>query len=319
MRLEFPEFSFTTGLSEAARKKFMDPKSFHRVFRKYITDNIESSMFKDFYTANTGAGCQNPVVLMAMLIYKEFKGLTDAELEHMTQFDPCAKFAIGFNDNSQKMPCLKTYTNFVGNMRKYDEAREEGSPLFIDEVFESINAKLAKEFGVDGIDIRMDSSLFGTNIAYCHRYRIVCDALRNFAKGEDFTKIESQELRERIRNAVSVNPERAVYDTPPAVVGKSMLEVGKLMSEVISIMGEEVDPDFKRVFCNQYVTSEAAGGKTVVAVKPGKDISPDSVQNVNDPDAGYRKKYEPQRGLCVQCAESFSEDREKLNLITGCM
>ena len=309
----------TDGLCPAAVNKFNDENAYHRVFRSCITDNIDPSMFKDLYTAGKGAGSQNPRVLMAMLIFKEAKGMTDLELEHSMQFDPCTRYAIGLDDNVTKLPCLKTYTNFVKRMRDYDEAGGKDGQMFADRVFESVNSKLAERFGVKGYDVRIDSTLFGTNIGYCSRFRIVSDALGKFAKSKDFEKIEASDIRERISAAVLGNPVRVEYDSTRAEVSKKMLEIGTLMHKVISVLGDDVDGTFRRVFSDQFVVSEGIDGKAVVSIKPGKQMLSDSVQNVNDPDAGYRKKYDPKRGLCLQVAEAFSSDPREVNLITACL
>ena len=56
----------------------------------------------------------------------------------------------------------------------------------------------------------------------------------------------------------------------------------------------------ERVFLEQFELNEDG----VLSPKPGKDISPDSLQNQNDPDASFRKKYAtPVRGESVNIAE----------------
>ena len=56
----------------------------------------------------------------------------------------------------------------------------------------------------------------------------------------------------------------------------------------------------ERVFYEQFAPDKDG----VLSPKPGKDISPDSLQNQNDPDASFRKKYAtPVRGESVNIAE----------------
>lgn len=91
------------------------------------------------------------------------------------------------------------------------------------------------------------------------------------------------------------------------------------MQRVINALGEKTDPIFRRVFSDQFVTSEDVAGKVKVSIRPGKDVPTDSVQNVNDPEAGYAKKYDPTHGYTVQVAETFSDDPGKVNIITATM
>jgi hypothetical protein len=69
--------SFLTGKAEVF---YEQKESWHNVFRNQVTMRIEESIYKPLFTAQTGVPNASVRVLIAMMIIKEVKGWSDAEL-----------------------------------------------------------------------------------------------------------------------------------------------------------------------------------------------------------------------------------------------
>lgn len=106
-----------------------------------------------------------------------------------------------------------------------------------------------------------------------------------------------------VQNIIGIDGKRISYDTSDN--GNAVLNVlGYVMQSIVTdvrnhVIGEtDRYPLLERVFVDHYDNE----GKSI-APRRGQDISPDSLQNINDPDAAYSNKYKPIQGEVTNVSE----------------
>lgn len=165
------------------------------------------------------------------------------------------------------------------------------------------------KFNVKGLSIRMDSKLIGSNIAKYSRYRIIHTTFQQWAK----CGLESlnPSLKKKVQPYLDEDAQKTEYRSTSEEVQQRIEALGALIYKVLKRIKASDDLLLKRVFNEQYEVSHGQ-----VTLRDKKRISADSVQNPNDPDAGYRIKGDQSvKEYSVNGTETNDED-SKLSLIT---
>lgn len=114
----------------------------------------------------------------------------------------------------------------------------------------------ALEFNVSGRQVRMDSKLIGSNIAWYSRYELVHETLRLFiAEREEhiFKKSLREEELSLIKSIQSETGDKMIYRSTKAEVDARFVALGKLMYRFIGL--------FKRYDYGQYKTLKTVFGQ----------------------------------------------------------
>lgn len=280
-------------------KKYEDPKAWCNVFFDQVTSKINERIFAPLFSDN-GMGAPNASIriLVAMSIIKEGFQLSDETLIEKCDADIVTRRALGLMNLSDSCPSIDTYYLFRRRLCEYET--RSGEDLMA-KCFEDATRKQALQFCVHGKMVRMDSTLVGSNIAWYSRYEIVH---RTFVKEvPGYMDRLNPALRTKAEAFIGENAKQTVYTCDSAAVQKRFAEIGTLIFKIILRLHLK-DGLLYRVFNEQYTVS-----KFKVTPKDRKEISADSVQNPNDPDAEYRKKGDEKvKGFVVNATEAFGQE-----------
>jgi hypothetical protein len=217
-------------------------------------------------------------------------------------------------------PVPSTYYLFRRKLVEY--AREHGEDLF-----KKCQAQITRdqilEFEVSGKQVRMDSKLIGSNIAWYSRYELVHETLRLFiAEREEhiFKKSLSKEMFSLIESIRSEKGNKVVYRSTKAEIDSRFVELGKLMYRFIELFKRYdygMYGTLKTVLEQQYVVSS---DKTILPLENEK-VSAKSIQSPHDTDCHYRDKDGNKvKGYSVNITETCDRPEDDkdivLNLIT---
>jgi len=158
---------------------YKDECGWHNQFRKQIISRLDESVFKVLYSEKMGAPNASISVMVGMMILKEAFGWSDAQLFENCRYNLLVRSALGLFNLSDEIPAESTYYLLRRHVHTYE--REHGENL-LERVFESVTRDQIKEFEVSGEQIRMDSKLLGSNIAWYSRYEIIHQTLVLFYK-----------------------------------------------------------------------------------------------------------------------------------------
>jgi len=302
--------SFLTG---KARKQFNDEKSWHNQFRTQIVSRMDETVFKVLFDEEMGAPNSSVSTLVGMMTLKEAFGWSDSKLYDQCRFDILTRSALGIFNINDEVPVESTY--YLFRKRIYAYHRLHNIDL-LKKTFTQITKGQIKEFNVNGRNIRMDSKLIGSNIAYFSRYEIIHHTLILFYKTLDESMLFLLPAAERkqLKELSEEEPLKTVYHTTREEIKSRMQSIGILVFKLVNLFTDKSSEQYqllKRVFGEQYKVTE----NQQVELRPKEEIAADSVQSPHDPDSAYRHKGEQKvKGYSTNVTETASDD--SLNLIT---
>jgi len=156
-------------LSGSLQKVYEDSSSWHNLFREQVTMRIDEELFRPLFCQDNGAPNASIRVLVSMMILKEAHGWSDSQLFEACNFNLLVRSALGLFNMDDSLPASSTYYLL---RRRIVENEKAGNENLIEKVFSQVTRSQALNFQVNGKNIRMDSKLLGSNIAWYSRYEM---------------------------------------------------------------------------------------------------------------------------------------------------
>jgi len=314
-------FSSPTEYFKGPKKNYLKNDSWHNRFRNQIVMRVDESVFSVLYANGNGAPNASIRVLAGMMILKEGEGWSDRQLFYECGYNLLTRSALGLMSLEDAEPVPSTYYLFRRNLVEYARG-EHGEDLF-----KKCQAQITRdqilEFEVSGKQVRMDSKLIGSNIAWYSRYELIHETLRLFiAEREEhiFNKSLPKEMFSLIESIRDEAGNKVVYRSTKAEIDARLIELGKLMYRFIGLF-KRYDYGWygtlKTVFEQQYSVSE---DKIVLPLENEK-VSAKSIQSSHDTDCHYRDKDGNKvKGYPVNITETCDQAQQGqapvVNLIT---
>lgn len=307
-------------LKDSTMNYYLKNDSWHNQFRKQVVMHVDESIFSVLYTEITGAPNASIRVLVGMMILKEAYGWSDEQLFENCNFNLLIRSALGLMTLEDAVPVASTYYLFRRNLVLYN--KEHGVDLF-DKCREQITKSQILEFNVSGKQVRMDSKLLGSNIAWLSRYELIHETLRLFiAEREEFIYKKSLSKSEfsLIESIQDETGNKVIYRSTKSEIDTRLIALGKLMYRFVLLFKSNNYGEYqtlKTVFEQQY---SVAKDKTVLPLENEK-ISAKSVQSPHDTDAHFRNKDGNKvkgysANITETCDQPVEDGKPVLNLIT---
>ena len=307
-------------LKDSTMNYYLKNDSWHNQFRKQVVMRVDESTFSVLYTQITGAPNASIRVLIGMMILKEAHGWSDEQLFENCNFNLLIRSALGLMSLEDAVPVASTYYLFRHNLVKY--SKEHGVDLY-KKCQEQITASQILEFNVSGKQVRMDSKLLGSNIAWLSRYELIHETLRLFiAEREEFIykKSLSKDEFSLIKSIQEETGNKVVYRSTKSEIDARLIALGKLMYRFVVLFKSNNYGKYKTlktVFEQQYSLSKE---KMVLPLENEK-ISAKSIQSPHDTDAHYRNKDGNKvkgysANITETCDQPAQDGKPVLNLIT---
>jgi len=308
-------------LKDSTMNYYLKNDSWHNQFRKQVVMRVDESTFSVLYTQITGAPNASIRVLIGMMILKEAHGWSDEQLFESCNFNLLTRSALGLMSLEDAVPVASTYYLFRHNLVKY--SKEHGVDLY-KKCQEQITASQILEFNVSGKQVRMDSKLLGSNIAWLSRYELIHETLRLFiAQREEFIykKSLSKDEFSLIKSIQEETGNKVVYRSTKSEIDARLIALGKLMYRFVVLFKSNNYGKYKTlktVFEQQYSLSKE---KMVLPLENEK-ISAKSIQSPHDTDAHYRDKDGNKvkgysANITETCDQPAQDGEPVLNLITN--
>ena len=307
-------------LSGSSMKYYLKDDSWHNQFRQQVVKRVDESIFSVLYDDKNGAPNASIRVLVGMMILKEAHGWSDEQLFENANYNLLIRSALGLMNLKDAVPAASTYYLFRSRLVKYN--KEQGVDLY-KICQERITTSQILEFNVSGKQVRMDSKLLGSNIAWLSRYELIHETLRLFIEEREefiYKKSLSKAEFSLIKSIQQETGNKVVYRSTKAEIDSRLIALGKLMYRFLKLFKSHDDGQYqtlKTVFEQQYSVSK---DKVVLPLENEK-ISATSIQSPHDTDAHYRDKDGNKvKGYSINitetCDQPQGEDQPLLNLIT---
>jgi len=279
--------NFSMNLDEKRAETLSDPKAWHNQFFEHVTNRIDESHFDVLYHDHMGRSNAPVRILLSMMSIKAGFGWSDAQLFEQAHFNLTVMKALGFENLSDKVPAPSTYYSFKQMVYRYNV--EHGRDL-IYETFKTLTKTQADIFDVNGDKVRMDSKLIGSNIVRCSRLQLIISCLQAFwesLSAESKSKLGDNDSK-LLNELCKKKPNQIVYPMSEDEKSQKLVELGELL---LHLQQHYDDSDSTKYFLVERILSEQYEIKeNKTELKPGKEISADSIQSPHDTDAAHRKK-----------------------------
>jgi len=307
-------------LKDSTMNYYLKNDSWHNLFRQQVVMRVDESIFRVLYTEITGAPNASIRVLVGMMILKEAHGWSDEQMFENCNFNLLTRSALGLMTLEDAVPVASTYYLFRRNLVMYN--KEHGVDLY-KKCQEQITKSQILEFNVSGKQVRMDSKLLGSNIAWLSRYELIHETLRLFiAEREEFIykKSMSKDEFSLIKSIQDETGNKVVYRSTKSEIDTRLIALGKLMYRFVLLFKSNNYGEYqtlKTVFEQQYSVSK----DRMVLPLENEKISAKSVQSPHDTDAHYRNKDGNKvkgysANITETCDQPTEEGKPVLNLIT---
>lgn len=299
---------------------YLKNESWHNQFRQHVVMQVDESIFSVLYTKGKGAPNASIRVLIGMMILKEGQGWSDEQLFESCEFNLLVRGALGLMNIEDSAPVASTYYLFRRNLVEYNKEHQV-------DLYKNCQAQITRsqilEFNVSGKQVRMDSKLIGSNIAYYTRYELIHETLRLFIlEREEFIYKKSMTKDEfsLIKSIVGETGNKVVYRSTKLEIDARFIALGKLMYRFVILFKPNNYGQYqtlKAVFKQQYSVSK----EKIVLPLENEKISAKSIQSPHDTDCHYRNKDGNKvKGYSANITETCDEQQENgapvLNLIT---
>jgi hypothetical protein len=292
------------------------------LFRQHLLGELPVDLLKPFFTEAIGRPTKELHTLLGVMLFQQTMDLNDVEAVDQLAYNIQWHYALDITEESDEAKYVSEKTLW--------STRQLMAEHGIDGVmFEKLTAKLAKVFGVDSANQRIDSVHIRSNMRRLGRIAIFSRTIAKFLVN---LKRHHRELFDSIKTDVIDRywGEKALAAfslVKPTESEKTLKRVSHDLFDLIErFKGQAAVASMhsyklmQRVLADQcHVETDDAGGRKVAIKKPA-EIPSDSLQNPSDPDATY--SGHKGQGYQVQIMETFSrseDDDEKeqtLNLIT---
>ena len=309
-------------LKDSSMNYYLKNDSWHNQFREQVVMRVDESLFSVLYSNGKGAPNASIRVLIGMMILKEGQGWSDEQLFESSNYNLLVRSALGLMTLEDAVPVASTYYLFRRNLVEYAKEHEE-------DLFKKCQAQITKsqilEFNVSGKQVRMDSKLIGSNIAWYTRYELIHETLRLFiAERQEFIYKKSLSKEEflLIRSIEGETGNKVVYRSTKVEIDQQFIALGLLMYRFINLFKSNTYGQYqtlKTVFEQQFSVSK----EKIVLPLENEKISSKSIQSPHDTDCHYRNKDGNKvKGYSVNVTETCDQPKEDeqdkpiLNLIT---
>jgi len=309
-------------LKDSSMNYYLKNESWHNQFIEQVLMRIDESLFSVLYSNEKGAPNASIRVLVGMMILKEGQGWSDEQLFESSNYNLLVRSALGLMTLNDAVPVASTYYLFRRNLVEY--AKEHGEDLY-----KKCQAQITKsqilEFNVSGKQVRMDSKLIGSNIAWYTRYELIHETLRLFIdERQDFIykKSLSKDEFSLIKSIEGETGNKVVYRSTKTEIDQRFIALGLLMYRFINLFKSNTYGQYqtlKTVFEQQFTVNKE---KQVLPLENEK-ISSKSIQSPHDTDCHYRNKDGNKvKGYSANITETCDQPKEDeddkpiLNLIT---
>lgn len=288
------------------RFKLLD-KSWVQIFRKYLFEKLPIAKVAEHFDAVMGRKTKELYAVIGALILQQIHDLSDFEVTMAVAFNIEWQYALDITDNSDKNTYFCDRT-----IRRYRK-------ILIDDgldkmLFEKLTDTMIEKFGVNTSKQRLDSTYIRSNMRILSQIGIFSNTIQKFLKKlqHSNSKLYGLVMNFGIRY-LDKDSENLFSQVKPSCSSKTINDMAKDILYLVEFFRPYKAvrnlPEYgllERIL-NESCSVTVTGIDKTVELKPFKEISPDSLQNPSDPEAGY--DAHKGKGYQAQIMETYQTDK----------
>lgn len=296
--LQMPIISSISQLPEAYRER-LDTSwagTFYREFFVRIDESPFAVLFSD--------KASRPNIAINRLVSLEYlkagHGWSDEEMFDALRFDLQVRYGVGLWDLGVDDFELRTVYNF---RRRLTQHMQKTGQNLLDQTFEHVTDAQIAAFGLRTDKQRMDSTFVASNIREMSRLQLLVEVLQRVQRMLQPT--EQAHYAAAFAPYLKGSAGQYVYHVKTGTTAPHLQAIGELMQQLVTELAtahaeEATYQMLVRVFGEHFVAQASS-----ITAKPGQDISADSLQAPDDPEATYRSKAgEAHKGYVANVTET---------------
>lgn len=290
-------------------KKILD-ESWSPAFRKLVFEKIEERRYAGLYSDIVSRPNFPVNVWVGLEIIKGVFDYTDEEVIEEFHFNLLTAYAVGQEGLGELTLCPRTIYYNRGRLLEYEG--RTGRNL-IEEEFKGITDEALKQLGVNTKVQRMDSSFVGSFIKQMSRLEIVVKVMQNFYR--ELPEVEKERWKPLLGEYIEEEAEHISFRLKRSEVEEHLEKAGQLLFQLHEAYAQDEEISSLKSYSHtgrvlkEQFNIVVEKDKVNIEVKPGKEISPSSLQNPADEEATFRRKGdEEKQGYEFSVAETCSPE-----------
>jgi hypothetical protein len=267
------------------QQKLLDG-SWAGVFYRELFCRLDERPFAALYSDEASRPNVPVNVLIGLEVLKAGFGWSDAEMYEAFTFNLQVRYALGYRDLSEGYLDIRTVYYF---RRRVAEHMQKTGTNLLAQAFAQVTDAQIKAFTIKTGRLRMDSTFIASNICAMSRLHLLVEVLQRVDRmltPADLVRWEPDFAAYRKGSA-----HQYVYRVRSEDGDQHMQQIGDLMRRLLDDLAPAYQDEatyqiLERVFHEHFVVEP----DTRLRLKQGQELSADSLQSPDDPDASFRRK-----------------------------
>lgn len=281
-------------------------------FYKTIFCNVDEDLFAPLYCPDNGRENSAINSMVCGLFLKEKLNLSYKQFFKQLKLNMLLRVPLGLFSFGEMPFCPATLYNFINRMKSYED--EHGINLF-EQVFKDLTTKQLSDLEIKTNIARTDSFMVDSNIRSYGRLELLIEVLLRFYR--IFSKSDKRQFTARFTNYNERGAQHYIYK----LKGSDMSHENAKIAEAYLWVHTFISKKYKsakeyEIFCRVYNEHFKIDESNKLKLLDPKEVSSDSLQSPDDPDATFRKKRDEEyHGQVASVTETVDPDKEDVNLI----
>lgn len=295
---QLPLMSTLDELPEKLRQRL--DESWAGTFYRECFCRIKEAPFAVLYSKVSSRPNVPVNVLVGLETLKAAFGWSDEETIEAFNYNLQVRYALGYRDLREGHFELRTLYNFRRRLSKHMQTSGEN---LLEEAFENITDEQVEKLAVKTGKLRMDSTQVASNIREFSRLQLLIEVVQRVARV--MSESDREHYAELLAPYLEESAGHYIYRVRPAEHKEHLQRIGEVMAKLVDELAAGYHEQatyclMARVFREQFVRDESG-----TEAKKGAEISTNSLQSPDDPDATYRvKQGQAYRGYAANLTET---------------
>lgn len=284
------------------------------VFRREVLLRLDEKPFGVMYSTKRSRPNVPVNQLLGWEILKSGFGASDEEMHERFLFDIQVRYALGIDDLNEGDFTLRTVYNFRSRLWLHNQ--EQGTNL-LDQAFEQVTDEQMSAFTVSSSQLRADTTQIACDIAKTSRLQLLVEVVQRLYRTLSAT--DQARYGEYFAPYVKGKSQQYIYRLKRNEYAPALERMGGVMAQLIGALaatyGEEAAYQMLcRVFDEHFVDESELdddGPESGLRPKLPAELTADSLQSPDDPEATYRHKAgQGYRGYVTNLIETCDPENE---------
>jgi hypothetical protein len=285
-------------------------QSWAETFRREVFEGLDEKPFAVLYGEEDSRPNVPVNVLFCLEVLKTGFGWTDEQMYQAYIFDLQVRYALGYENVGDGYFAIRTVYNFRNRLSQHMQKTGEN---LVEQAFAQITDEQIKALSLLTDKLRVDSTQIASDIRTGSRLQLLVEALGRVHRM--LSECDQERYAELLGPYVQNKASQYIYRLKSGQYGERLAQIGPVMHQLLVELAadyaqEEAYHLLARVFADHFVWTDDEQ-----RCKEAAEVSADSLQSLDDPEASYRKKQgESYHGYVSNITETC-HPKNKIQLI----